>query len=274
MPTVAANGYEFDYVDTGEGPVVLMLHGFPQDKDCWHQLGEILVASGYRVVAFDQRGYSPGARPTGTSEYTLDHLTDDAIGVLDALGVDRAHIVGHDWGGAVAWAMTARAPERMLSLTVLSTPHPRAMKRAMTRSTQGLKSWYMGLFMIPRLSEWALQPRSPLWRAMMRGLPPETISRYSSKAAEPGRMTGMLAWYRAMPAEMNTPLDWGPITVDTLYIWGRRDPALGQAAAESTADEVAGNYHFVALPDHGHWLPERATDDIATLLVEHLSQNT
>lgn len=274
MSTVAANGYEFDYVDVGEGPAVLMLHGFPQDKDCWSPLSDRLVEAGYRVVAFDQRGYSPGARPTETSAYTLDHLTDDAIGVLDELGIDRAHIVGHDWGGAVAWAMTARAPERMLSLTVLSTPHPRAMKRAMTSSTQGLKSWYMGLFMIPRLPEWMLRTSSPLWGAMMRGLPPQIIDRYSAKAAEPGRMTAMLAWYRAMPTEMKSPLNWGPITVDTLYIWGRRDPALGQAAAEATADEVAGDYHFVVLPDHGHWLPELATDDVAPLLREHLARNT
>lgn len=274
MPTIAANGYEFDYVDSGSGPAVLMLHGFPQDKDCWSPLAEQVVAAGYRVVAFDQRGYSPGARPTQTSDYTLDHLTDDAIGVLDALGIERAHVVGHDWGGAVAWAFTARAPERMLSLTVLSTPHPRAMKRAMTRSTQGLKSWYMGLFMIPRVSEWLLTPSSPLWQLMMRGLPRDDIARYSQKAAEPGRMTGMLAWYRALPVEMSTPLNWQPITTDTLYVWGRRDPALGQAAAEATADEVAGDYHFVVLPDQGHWLPERATDDIAPLLVEHLGRTS
>lgn len=273
MPTVTVDGYQFDYVDSGEGPTVLMLHGFPQDKECWAPLTETLVAAGYRVVAFDQRGYSPGARPTANSAYTLDQLTDDAFGVLDALQIDRAHIVGHDWGGAVAWACTARAPQRMLSLTVLSTPHPRAMKRVMTRSTQGLKSWYMGLFMVPKLAEFTLNTRSPVWRLMMRGLPTEVIDRYASNAAQPGRLSGMLAWYRAMPLAMRSPLDWQPITVDTLYIWGRRDPALGFTAAQATADEVVGNYHFVVLPDHGHWLPELATDDVAPLLLDHLAHS-
>jgi len=271
MATVRVRDWEFDYTDTGSGPAVLLLHGFPEDKECWQPLGEHLLAAGYRVVAFDQRGYSPGARPTRTSDYTLDHLTDDALGVLDALGIERAHVVGHDWGGAVAWGLASQAPERLLSLTVLSTPHPNAMKFAATRSTQALKSWYMGLFMMPKIGELAMRPSSPMWQAIMRGLPAESAERYTARANRPGAMAAMLQWYRAVPLEVRSPFPWKPITVSTLYIWGARDPALGSVAARATAAEVEGDYHFVALPDRGHWLPEKATDDVAPLLLEHLS---
>jgi pimeloyl-ACP methyl ester carboxylesterase len=276
MATAQLNGMTFDYDLSGpdDGPTVVLLHGFPQDRTSWRLLVPGLVAAGYRTVALDQRGYSPGARPKRTADYRLGPLVSDVVALLDELGVPQAHVVGHDWGGAVAWAMASAAPERILTLTVLSTPHPGAMARAFTRTTQGLKSWYMGMFQIPFVAEQVLQPRGPFWSAVMRGLPADAVAHYAQRASEPGAMTAMLQWYRALPRDMIKPsVAMHRTTVPTLYIWGRNDPALGEAAALMTADFVAGPYTFIALPGQGHWLPERAADEILPLLLAHLQGN-
>lgn len=276
MANVSSNGWTFDLDDSGgEGEVVLLLHGFPQDRTSWRFITGALQAAGYRTIAPDQRGYSPGARPSRTADYSMANLTADMIGVLDALNIERAHVVGHDWGGAVAWAMAASNPQRLHSLTVLSTPHPAAMQRAVTRSTQGLRSWYMGLFQVPGLAERMLRPGGTMWSALMRGLPPESQQRYARNAQESSARTAMLQWYRAVPREAVKPsIQWHRIETPTLYIWGQRDPALGAAAAQATADFVRGPYTFVALAGEGHWLPERASERVAPLILDHLAANS
>ena len=273
MPLAAIGTLEFSYADDGpaEGPVVLLLHGFPQDHHSWDAISAALVEHGFRTIRPDQRGYSPGARPDGVDAYRLGALTGDAWGLLDHLGVDHAHVIGHDWGGMVAWAMAAEHPERLRSLTVLSTPHPAAFADSL-RGAQALKSWYMGLIQIPRVAEAALRPGGRLWAGMMRGLPRESRERYTEAARRPGALSAMLAWYRAMPRDMTRPsVRWRPIDVRTLYIWGRRDPALGESAARRTSRYVRGPYAFVILPNAGHWLPERAADDVLQVLVPHLT---
>ncbi len=275
METIQVGRWAFDVDISGpeSGDTVVLLHGFPQDRSCWRELTAALNAAGYHTIAPDQRGYSPGARPTKISDYLLRPLTDDVLGLLDALGIDRAHIVGHDWGGAVAWAVASSAPERVTTLTVLSTPHPGAMRRAMIRSTQGLKSWYMGLFQVPFLAEQLLAPGRPMWRALTRGLPSDSVTRYTDNASAPGALTAMLNWYRALPRDMvKSSVPMHRIKVPTLYIWGRRDPALGEVGALATADYVSGPYEFIALPDAGHWLPERAVDEVAAALLDHLGR--
>lgn len=277
MATADINGMIFDYETAGPdvGTPVVLLHGFPEDASAWRGLTAGLAEAGQRSIAPDQRGYSPGARPTATSDYQLAPLVSDVVGLLDTLGIERAHLVGHDWGGAVAWAVASSAPERLLSLTVLSTPHPGAMQRAMLRSTQGLRSWYMGLFQVPGLAEQLLRPGRPMWSAIMRGLPEDSIQRYTERASEPGALTAMLRWYRALPLDVVRPsVAMHRITVPTLYVWGRRDPALGESGALATADYVTGPYTFVALPDHGHWLPERATDEVLPLLLDHIAAHS
>lgn len=276
MTTVNSNGWAFELDDSGgSGEAVLLLHGFPQDRSSWRYISDSLQQAGYRTVAPDQRGYSPGARPTRTSEYSMAALTADMVGLLDALDIERAHVVGHDWGGAVAWALAATHPQRLRSLTVLSTPHPAAMQRAVTRSTQGLRSWYMGLFQVPGLAEYLLKPGRPLWSALMRGLPAASQQRYSDNAQDSAARTAMLQWYRAVPREAVKPsIQWHRIATPTLYIWGQRDPALGAAAAQATADFVAGPYTFVALSGQGHWLPERAAERVTPLILEHLDAHS
>ena len=273
MPLATVGSMEFSYADEGpsDGPVVLLLHGFPQDHRSWDAIAFELVARGFRTIRPDQRGYSPGARPEGVADYRLGCLTGDAWALLDELGIDRVHLVGHDWGGMVAWAMAAEHPERLLSLTVLSTPHPAAFADSL-RGAQALKSWYMGLIQIPRVAEAALRPGGRLWAGMMRGLPAESRERYTAAAAEPGALSAMLAWYRAMPRDMARPsVRWRPIDVPTLYVWGRRDPALGESAARRTSRYVRGPYSFVILPAAGHWLPERASAEVLEVLVPHLA---
>lgn len=276
MEEIKGNGLEFQVADEGprDGEAVLLLHGFPQDHTSWDGLVPGLHEAGYRTIAPDQRGYSPGARPTATTDYCMAPLVADALAILDALEVDRVHVVGHDWGGAVAWALASEAPERVASLTVLSTPYPGAMKAVALRSTQLLKSWYMGMFQVPGLSERVLRPGGRGWRALSQGLPRAASEHYATRAQVPGALPAMLRWYRALPLDAVRPsIAWHRIGVPTLYIWGQRDPALGRAAAEATAGFVTGPYTFVALPDHGHWLPESAADEVLPLLLQQIRDN-
>ncbi|MFM2438650.1 MAG: hypothetical protein RLZ55_1473 [Actinomycetota bacterium] len=273
MRQIPASGLIFDVSLAGpeDGTPVVLLHGFPQDHTCWDEVVADLAAAGYRTIAPDLRGYSPGARPPRAADYQQGAIVADVLGLLDVLGHDSAHIIGHDWGGASAWALASAAPDRVRTLSVLSTPYPAAMAAVALRSTQLLKSWYMGLFQIPLVAERALQPGGPMWRAMMRGLPRASVERYTANASAPGALSAMLRWYRAAPLDFRRPsVGWHRITVRTLYIWGQDDPALGKAAAEATARYVTGPYTFVALPGQGHWLPERAAEEVVPLLLEHL----
>ena len=276
MQRITANGLTFDVDDSGEKDreAVLLLHGFPQDRTSWDEIAASLRDAGYRTIAFDQRGYSAGARPSAVSDYKQGEIVADALALLDELDVERAHIVGHDWGGAVAWGLGSSAPDRVLSLTVLSTPYPGAMKAVALKSTQLLNSWYMGMFQIPVFSEAVLTTSGPFWKAVMKGLPPKAKEHYTQRARQPGAMTAMLRWYRALPLDLARPsVDWHRITVPTLYLWGDRDPALGRAAADATADFVTGDYTFVVLPGVGHWIPESVPNQVSEALLAHLERN-
>ena len=275
MPVHRRGEYAFEYLDQGDpdAPACLLLHGFPQDLTSWDQVASHLLGSGFRVIRFDQRGYSPGARPRETPAYRLGPLVDDAVGLLDGLGVDRAHVIGHDWGGAVAWGLGSAHPERVRTLTVLSTPHPAALSEALRSSDQALRSWYMGLIQVPRLAERLLAPGGRLWSGLMRGLPASAREHYTARASEPEALAGMLAWYRAIPSDLRrSSVRWRPIDTPTLYVWGGRDPALGASAARLTSRYGRGPFTFVVLPQHGHWLPERAADEVAAVLLPHLHE--
>lgn len=177
----------------GSAEAVVLLHGFPQDRHCWQAVARQLNEAGLRTLAPDQRGYSPGACPPAVSDYAMEHLVGDVVALLDAAHVQRAHLVGHDWGGGVAWALAATHPERVASLTVLSTPHPAAMGAAMLHG-QVLRSWYMGAFQVPRLPERLLARQLP--RALRgAGLPPAEVRRYADRFAEPERLRGPINWY-------------------------------------------------------------------------------
>lgn len=244
---------------------MLLLHGFPQDSTSWRHVVPLLHAAGLRTITMDQRGYSPGARPAPRAAYRLEFLVADALAVLDDAGIERAHVVGHDWGGGVAWAAGALHPERVASLTVVSTPHPAALSAALPRSDQALRSSYMAFFQLPGLPERVLRTR--LEQVLVSaGLPAEQARHYQERMREPGAARGALNWYRGAPLSRERA---GRVRVPTTYVWGERDPYLGRRAAELTRDHVRGDYEFVALPG-GHWLPELSADAVAEAVVRRV----
>src|SRR4051794_27351472 len=161
MQQFSRDGFTFDVTDEGpaDGPVVVLLHGFPENRSSWLALTPLLVDAGFRVLAPDQRGYSPGARPTRRRSYAMPELVADVLALLDAAGAERVHLVGHDWGGGVAWVFAHAHPDRLHTVTSLTTPHPRAFAKAMVVGTQALHSWYMAMFQLPFLPEAAITAR-------------------------------------------------------------------------------------------------------------------
>lgn len=274
MKQYERGGYVFDVADGGDpqAPAVVLLHGFPQDSGAWSEAATLLQAAGYRTLAPDMRGVSARARPTAATEYRTIEVVNDLVALLDAAGLDRAHVVGHDWGGFVGWAMACEHPERLLTLTSVSTPHPAAVKGSLLNSTQALRSWYMGLFQVPRVAEFLLAPGAPVWGAMVRGMPREHVERYAARMADPAARSAALGWYRAIPRELAAPsVAWSKVSVPTLYVWGERDPALLRPAAEATADFVTGPYRFEPIRA-GHWIPETRPVLLTALLTPHLDR--
>jgi pimeloyl-ACP methyl ester carboxylesterase len=254
----------FEVSDTGpiDGPVVVLLHGFPGSRRTWDRVTPLLVAGGARVVALDQRGYSPGARPRRRRDYRATEVVGDALALLDAIGVDRVHVVGHDWGGFVAWSLAQEAPHRLSGMTVLSTPHPRAMLRSLFSSAQALRSLYIAFFQLPVLPEALLRPL--LVRLLMAsGLPAPVAEDYRRLLSERHALRSALHWYRGMwLPDGRRKESRMPVPVDTVYLWGNGDQALGRRAAELTRRFVSGRYRFVEL-DEGHWIPERSPSVVA-----------
>jgi pimeloyl-ACP methyl ester carboxylesterase len=267
---VGAGILDVEEAGPARGPLVILLHGFPQTTSSWDGVLPLLAAAGMRVLAPLQRGYSPRARPTTAREHGIQALADDVLVVADSAGAARFSVVGHDWGGAVAWWLGAKAPERIATVTSLATPHPGAMARVALRSTQVLRSLYIPFFLLPAVPERVLLGGGGrvLDMALRRsGLGPEQAATYVDAMRQPGALTAALNWYRA--ASPSTLGRLGRVVRPTLYVWGNRDSALGRAAAEATASHVAGPYRFVEL-DASHWLPETEPERVAALVQDHL----
>ncbi|MXP21496.1 alpha/beta fold hydrolase [Gordonia sp. HNM0687] len=272
--TEFANGpYTFDVLDDGPvaGAPVILLHGFPQRATAWELVAPRLHANGLRTLAPDLRGYSPRARPSARRDYRMSEIVGDVIALIDTLGADTVDLVGHDWGGMAAWAVAARRPERIATLTVASTPHPSAFVRAMPRG-QVLRSWYMAAFNIPKVPEWFLTRmfRSADGGARM-GLPEPFASRVRADIVDSGALPGALNWYRGMPFWNRADRRTGRVRVPTTYVWGDGDFALGRAAAEMTSGYVDAPYEFRILHDADHWLPEARPDELAAAIVDRVT---
>jgi pimeloyl-ACP methyl ester carboxylesterase len=273
MDSCERNGLTFDVLEGGptDGEPVVLLHGFPQDKSAWDRVSPALHQHGLRTLAVDQRGYSPGARPRGRAAYRLRETTADVLAVLDEAGLKSAHVVGHDWGGIVAWALGAWHPDRVRTLTALSVPHPAAMAKAMVTSDQALRSYYMGLFQLPVLPErLLLAGDGAALRRMLRsgGLPSDAVDRYVARMREPGALSAALGWYRALPWSGRDPV--GKVRVPTLHVWSTGDAFLGRAATEATGRFVDAPYRLEVLDDVSHWIPELAADRVAELVTAHV----
>jgi pimeloyl-ACP methyl ester carboxylesterase len=268
MDRFERSGLRFEVLDSGpdDGETVVLLHGFPQQPSCHDEVVRRLNDAGLRTLAPTQRGYTATARPRRRRDYRSRELTDDVLALLDAAGVQRAHIVGHDLGGALAWGMAGWHPDRTASITVLSTPHPAAMIDAFRGSNQALRSWYMAFFQLPLLPE--IFVRRILAKALRAsGLPTAHANAYASAMDEPGALTGAIHWYRGIPFSMRQPV--GRIRVPTTYVWGRHDVALTRFAAERTGSYLDGPYEFVDL-DCGHWLPETEPDAVAEAVIKRV----
>lgn len=274
--TLRVNGLGFEALAAGptNGELVLLLHGFPQFADAWTGLMKHLAESGFRAVAVSQRGYSAGARPAEAEAYALDRLVADVLGFADALGKKRFHLVGHDWGGAVAWLVAAHFPARLRSLTVLSTPHLQAFAEALAQDAdQKRKSLYMVLFRAPgHVAEKVfLAFDAKMLRSVYQGkVPPAQVERNVERLREDGALTAALNWYRANDLQGGL----GAIRVPTLYVWGNNDTALGETAALATERYVEGTYRFVRLEGASHWLLEHVPEQVQSNVLEHLQANT
>jgi pimeloyl-ACP methyl ester carboxylesterase len=273
------SGLVFDAGVAGpaDGPLVLLLHGFPQSRHAWTDQLTALAATGFRAVAPDQRGYSPGARPdpADLSNYAIDKLVADVVEIAEACGGPgvRLHLAGIDWGGQVAWATAAAHPDRLLSLSVLSRPHPNAFIAAFDADPdQQQRSRHHRAFHDRDTGPTLLADNAAPLRQMLAGagLWPQRIDDYLSVVGSSEAMEAALAWYRATGLRISLPA----ITVPTCYIWGEDDVSVGRAAAEGTASHVSAAYRFEPLAGVGHFSSDEAPDRISALLVEHMQSTT
>lgn len=271
LTSFTRGGLVFEVDDAGplEGIPVLLLHGFPQDSRSWDRVAPLLHARGYRTIAPDQRGYSPGARPRSRRAYRPSELTADIIELIEVCGRGPVHLVGHDWGAAVAWGVAARRPDLLRTLTALSVPHPAAFIQAMVTSSQARRSRYMLFFQLPWWPERQLTSRHS-WERSLRstGMPPEAAARDADLMSDRGAARGALGWYRAMMFSRPRAVQ-AKVTVPTLYVWSDGDVAVGPQGAALTPRFVTGPYTYQVLRGVSHWIPDEAPDQLDALLARH-----
>jgi pimeloyl-ACP methyl ester carboxylesterase len=273
------NGVRLHYVEAGVGPPVLLLHGFPEFWYSWRHQIATLAAAGFRAVAPDLRGYNLSDKPIGVESYRVDDLVADVADLIRHTARGRAVVVGHDWGGAVAWAVAMQHPELVERLVILNAPHPAAFVRELRTPGQLWKSWYIFFFQLPRLPEWFLRRRNfaYLERAWRRdpirpgAFTEEDIRLYKEALARPGALSAALNYYRAtfrggLPRRREFVQ---PVTAPTLLIWGERDRYLGPRLIEGLEPWVP-KLRIERLPDASHWVQADCPEVVNRLLIEFL----
>jgi pimeloyl-ACP methyl ester carboxylesterase len=262
------NGVGIEYEVTGEGRPVILLHGFPDSGRVWRNQVPALAAAGFQVIVPDLRGYGKSDKPGDVASYAMPLLLGDVIGVLDDLGAERAHVVGHDWGAAVAWALASFVPQRVDHLAALSVGHPAAFAAA--GFTQREKSWYMLLFQFEGIAErWLSDNDWANFRAWAGHPDADTV--IAELAA--GSLTPGLSWYRAIvpPESLLAPrLELPPVPAPTMGVWSSGDIALTEAQMTGSAERVSGPWRYEVLPDVGHWMQLEAPEAVNRLLTDFL----
>lgn len=260
-------GLTFDVIDSGpvDGVPVVLLHGFPQRATAWAPVSERLNADGLRTYALDQRGYSPGARPLSRFAYTVDELVADVMALVETIGTP-VHLVGHDWGSGVAWAVASRHPASVRSLTAVSVAHPAAFMRSMVSSSQALRSYYMLMFQLPFLPERILSRRGGLGERMLRasGMDTPMIETFRDEVVADGALRGGLGYYRSLPRSARSFA--GRVSVPTTYVWSDGDTALVRRGAELTPQFVTGPYELEVLSGATHWILDQNPDELADVV--------
>ena len=276
----AIGSLRLHYVELGEGPLVLLLHGFPEFWYSWRHQLPALAAAGFRAVAPDLRGYNRSDKPTAVSAYNTEALSGDVAGLIRHLGAERAVVVGHDWGGALAWEFAMRYPDLLERLAILNAPHRERFLRALRTPRQLRKSWYMFFFQLPGLPETFLRRNDYAeLRRTFRADParPDAFSgadieRYIEAASQPGALTAGINYYRALfrqpPARWRAGLR--PITAPVLIIWGEQDRYLGKELAEPDPAWVP-NARVERLPDASHWVQVDRPERVNALLLDFLA---
>lgn len=262
--------HTFDVIDSGplDGTPVVLLHGFPQRATSWSTVSEHLHAHGLRTYAPDQRGYSPGARPRSRFAYGMAALTSDVTALIDTIGTS-VHLVGHDWGAAVAWSVAGNHPGRVSTLTAVSVPHPAAFVRSMLSSNQALKSYYMALFQLPFLPEWVLGSGGADGLLPRAGMTRDMVERFHREIVDHGSLRGGLGYYRSLLRV--TPGQLGhKVSVPTTYVWSDRDVALGRKGAEMTEQWVTGPYELEIFEGASHWIPDERPAELAASIIRRI----
>ncbi|HET6314096.1 MAG TPA: alpha/beta fold hydrolase [Chloroflexia bacterium] len=271
---VMANGVRLHYAEMGSGPLVVLLHGFPQ---CWYQWRYVMprLAEQFRVVAVDMRGYNLSDKPEGVRAYSANVIARDIVAFVEALGEERAHIVGHDWGGLIAWHIGANHPEHVNKLVVVNAPHPAAYRREALKLEQLLRSYYVFLFQLPVLPEamlrLTLRGTLPSSAAVPGAFSPDALDVYQNNISQPGAATAMIHYYRAAFRESLGLMrqDDRTIHIPTMLLWGMKDFALVPRLTEGLEAWVPG-IRVERNEESGHWVPEEKPGWVADKLLDFL----
>jgi pimeloyl-ACP methyl ester carboxylesterase len=265
---VDAGGVRLHVEDHGSGTPVLLIHGWPDSAYLWRHQIPFLTSHGYRAIAPDMRGFGRSDRPPRVEDYALTRIVGDVAAILDALGVAEAHVVGHDWGAAVAWFTAMFLPSRVRTLTVLSVGHPRAPRTL----RQYEMAWYQLFFQFEGIAEATLQFDDWAWlRKFSRG--DGDLDRYIEDLSRPGALTASLNWYRAnlAPRMPEPPRGLPPVLAPTLGVWSSGDHYLDGEGMEKSGECVAGPWRHEVIPGASHWIPLDAPDRLNGLLADWLA---
>jgi len=276
--TVETNGIKLHYVTQGEGALMLFLHGFPEFWYSWrHQIPEF--AKDYKVVAVDLRGYNDSDKPQAQSAYVMSEFVEDVKGVIEGLGYESCILVGHDWGGAIAWSFAYAYPELVSRLIVMNLPHPAKFSSGLKTPQQMLKSWYIAFFQIPFLPEFLIQLDDyRLIEEAFRGMAinqsaftDADIEQYKNAFAKRGALTGAINYYRNLPTYLSQKKVWGILKMPTLMIWGEDDRALGKELTYGT-EEYVQDLQIRYIPNCSHWVQQEQPQLVNQMMREFLDE--
>jgi Predicted hydrolases or acyltransferases (alpha/beta hydrolase superfamily) len=274
---IATDGFSLNVAQAGpdSGPLVILLHGFPEFWYGWKKHIPVLAAAGFRVWAPDQRGYNTSDKPPSIRDYSLDALAADIVGLIDAAARERAILVGHDWGAAVAWWVANNYPERLDKLVIINAPHPLVLRRMIWTSPRQLaRSWYMFLMQLPGLPEWVSRRNN--WHDVVEGLKSSSLpgtfadadfDEYRRAWSQPGAFRAMLNWYRAMFRYGARRPKHERIATRALILWGRRDKFIGPEAAQLSL-AVCDRGELAMFDENTHWLQHEQPDEICRRIIE------